>query len=143
MTDNNVNEARTTKPIRQSSIRAPFMTYIVLFVVFFFIHSFLFPSNTYAFPTYITYSLFAPLLILFYNQQKMPFYLYPTTGFLMSAFIQTILYPNIRYVISNGIMGATLWALVFLLSNWIIRNLSPPSPPSFFKDNKTTLVTPN
>lgn len=115
----------STRPenINQNSIRAPFLTYLVLFLVFTLIHSFVFQMSPL---TYFTYSLIAPLLILLLAQQKnVPFFLYPVAGFLLSALIQSLIHPNSRYIVANGLLGAVVWSISYLFSNWIFRNMYP------------------
>lgn len=73
----------------------------------------------------MSYSLIAPLCMLFLIQLSVPFFILPLTGFLFSSLIQSMIQPNSRYMIANGILGASAWAVSYLVSSWVIRNLYP------------------
>lgn len=70
---------------------------------------------------FTTYSIVAPFMILVILQSNVPFYLIPLTGFLVSSLLQSIVHPNTRYVVANGLLGAVVWSVTALFAKWMMK----------------------
>lgn len=131
-----VNDTKT----HQSSTAVPFLTYVVVCILFILIHSI---TSFIQFPVTYPYILIGPLLIVYMKQIETPFMAYPFFGFIAMALIQMMIHTNIRYVLGAGLLGAFVWSLAFLFSSILIRNLTPYTPRKSFyipsKKIKTTI----
>ena len=129
------NDERT----HQSSTAAPFLTYVVVCILFILIHSL---TSFIRFPITYAYILLGPLMIVYMKQIETPFIVYPFFGFTAMALIQMMIRTNVRFVVGAGLLGAFVWSISFLFSSILMRNLTPYTPrKSFYTPTKKISTT--